>query len=299
MPGTRPASPLPDWATDTNYTTGPDVGQPTKVQPLSGEVAQGYFRGGRPPAEKFNWWQNKVGQWINWGSQFWIDGENGGFWAPTTPIIIYGAGLFLNGKFEMGGPGAFQIDSGVPVAEFGCPVVIDSAAIPAFQVVNGSQFFGPLEAFDGINVNEIALTATGAAWGASSTLLGNNTGVVDFQIPVTIDDELILSGAGRIRERIVYAPNADHTFTPTDATVIVAKSGLTAHTWTFQDGTFEGQTIRLVNYSSGIMTLHNGSAGALIFPNPSQLPAAPSGNHPSVMTLMWVDPGTGPSWNEA
>jgi hypothetical protein len=55
---------LPTWATDQNYTNGPDVGTPTKIVPSSGELAEGNIRGTAPSPQKFNYWQNNVSAWI-------------------------------------------------------------------------------------------------------------------------------------------------------------------------------------------------------------------------------------------
>ncbi len=57
---------LPTYATDTNYTNGPDTGTATKVEPSAGELAEGNIRGTAPTAQKFNWWQNLVGSWVGW-----------------------------------------------------------------------------------------------------------------------------------------------------------------------------------------------------------------------------------------
>ena len=58
---TRPATPMPDWATDATYTSGPDTGIATKLEPVAGEFAPGFWRTYKPSARKLNWWMNKVG----------------------------------------------------------------------------------------------------------------------------------------------------------------------------------------------------------------------------------------------
>lgn len=57
---------LPTFATDTNFTNGPDVGTATKIAPSSGELAEGHIRNTAPSAQKQNWWQNNVGEWVGW-----------------------------------------------------------------------------------------------------------------------------------------------------------------------------------------------------------------------------------------
>jgi hypothetical protein len=55
-----------DWATDTNFTNGPDVGTATKVVPSAGEIAEGHIRETAPSAQKENWWKYIVGQWTHY-----------------------------------------------------------------------------------------------------------------------------------------------------------------------------------------------------------------------------------------
>jgi hypothetical protein len=57
----------PDWATDTNYSTGPDAGLPTKEtpDPSAGIVAQGFVPGGPLFGPRANWILNLHGRWID------------------------------------------------------------------------------------------------------------------------------------------------------------------------------------------------------------------------------------------
>jgi len=59
---------LPVWATDASYPAGSDPwsGEPTKVEPLSGEQALGWEPGKKPAAEWMNWKDNLVYQWLAW-----------------------------------------------------------------------------------------------------------------------------------------------------------------------------------------------------------------------------------------
>lgn len=63
---------LPEWATNENYSGGPDVGAPTKVDPGAGAAAEGHVPGTRGAAQVMNWWQNLVGRWA-----VWLDGTFG------------------------------------------------------------------------------------------------------------------------------------------------------------------------------------------------------------------------------
>ena len=55
---------FPSWATDTNYTSGPDNGTVTKLEPISGALAQGFQRGKRAPAKWMNWLLGKNADWL-------------------------------------------------------------------------------------------------------------------------------------------------------------------------------------------------------------------------------------------
>lgn len=123
----RPIGNLPSFATDDLYTSGPDFGLATKLEPLTGEKAQGYQRDQRPPARKFNWILNKVSAWVshlanlavyNWhnpilydatntlldGSYTRADGTNEIFFWPARLQWI-ALGRNTNGAFYLGSDG--------------------------------------------------------------------------------------------------------------------------------------------------------------------------------------------------
>lgn len=58
----RPSA-LPEWATSTNYDSGPDSGQATRLEPTSGEKANGWWRGMGVPARKLNWLLGLLCDW--------------------------------------------------------------------------------------------------------------------------------------------------------------------------------------------------------------------------------------------
>ncbi len=68
----------PSWATDTNYTGGPDVGTAVKVVPGSGLRSQGWDPNDRPGAQHLNAMLNAHGAWFNYLKD--ID------WLNFTPI---------------------------------------------------------------------------------------------------------------------------------------------------------------------------------------------------------------------
>lgn len=64
----RPSA-LPEWATDPTYTSGPQEGEATRLAPTSGEMAQGFFQGKRPPARKANWLLGLLCDWVKYLSE--------------------------------------------------------------------------------------------------------------------------------------------------------------------------------------------------------------------------------------
>jgi hypothetical protein len=61
----RPAL-FPEWATNASFSTGPQSGQPTKVAPDAGLLADGNIQATAPPPQKFNYWQNHVATWLHY-----------------------------------------------------------------------------------------------------------------------------------------------------------------------------------------------------------------------------------------
>lgn len=59
-------SAVPSWATDTNYTSGPEIGNPTKVALSLGAKAQGWRPGDPLGAQNLNDWMNDVGEWLQY-----------------------------------------------------------------------------------------------------------------------------------------------------------------------------------------------------------------------------------------
>lgn len=145
--GTRPSTVLTGFATDATYSSGPHTGEPTKVEPITGEKAQGYHPGKRPPAKKFNWLLNKLFEWIdyladsaylNWFNPIFQDLAPSSFnnthlrrdgTAEAFHAPIHGAGWVLLGKntaahFWNGDYDYFQdfntAVGGAPKMSFGC-----------------------------------------------------------------------------------------------------------------------------------------------------------------------------------
>lgn len=94
----RPAGTPPTWATDANYTatepTDPHDGNPNKVEPTSGQKANGFEPRYRAPAQFFNWLFSRISLWLEYVVGF-IDASDE-FVYPTTKSRkrVYGVGSF-------------------------------------------------------------------------------------------------------------------------------------------------------------------------------------------------------------
>lgn len=104
---------VPTWATDADYSNGPEVGTPTKADPGAGVQAEGYIPQTRLAAQVINWWQNLVGQWTSWLDSTFAGGDG--------EVLEVPAGLSVPGQFmlkgvtvlDTPGPGTYNVPAGV------------------------------------------------------------------------------------------------------------------------------------------------------------------------------------------
>ncbi len=108
----KPATPAQGWATDTNYSTGPNAGTPTKVEPSAGEKASGFVPGSAAVAQHMNFELNLLAQWTQY-----LDGLE------TDPD-------FVDQDFAWGGEHTFDADVNIE----------GQAAVGTLRVGNGDIF---------------------------------------------------------------------------------------------------------------------------------------------------------------
>jgi hypothetical protein len=333
MSNTRPATPLPTWATDALYTSGPDNGQITKIAPLSGEQTQGYFRTGRVPARKLNWLLNKIGAWIDWIQQHVLDGENGGNYAPSAPIIVAGAGVQCDGPFKataschldvcnIDTPG-LVIGSGGTILGGGSPglaVLAGGAAIDGNSSIVGNLHVTSDVTIDGTTLanHQLEVALAGIVVGASTVVLGNglagiivqagginlssgtgfivNTGAsFAIECPSEFDDEIVLAGTGRIRKRVVYGANANTTYSFSTADKIVVKSGALTGTPIYKIDDTGAQLGAEIEFIN--FDSHTVTVQNLSSGAVATVPAL-SGGLPGRARVMHVDYGLGEIWTQ-
>lgn len=231
-----------------------------------------------------------------------IDGAGGGAYAPSAPIVIGGAGV--------------QLDVPCTFDELAGGFVNTAALQATSSTLHDAAVDGDFSADDATFTGDVSFTSAGSVDFAHGFTVSGGT--VDFNRPVTIEaattfslhatttidgavtleSELVLSGVGRIRERVSYATDTDMTVNPAlvgQSLVWVSSGAITApRTITFLDGQ-EGQRIRLVNYSAHAMTLHNSSGGSLL--TAPTLPAIDGDNKPGVVELEWLTNGATTVWS--
>jgi hypothetical protein len=205
----RPKGPLPTWATDDTYTSGPATGDPTKVEPLTGEKAQGWQPGQRLPAEKFNAIENGQDAWIGYladgpmvdwhpfvltdlsGATMPLtyvrgDGTTKPFWSQSLSVWVV-PGSNNAGDFYLGDGSIFQATNtgGAIKWSFGC----DTKATPGFS--NILLFDHSLH---GAGVAPAYVRSTGAFAGwTAGTLVSGGTVAASSQC-----NDVAVAASGRI-----------------------------------------------------------------------------------------------------
>lgn len=86
---------VPTWATDP----GAQI-----IEPSGARRSLGWVPGDRPPAQEFNWWQNAVGQWVDWLDQRFV--TIGGGAGVGLDVDQVEAGYFVGrNNLRLGDPG--------------------------------------------------------------------------------------------------------------------------------------------------------------------------------------------------
>lgn len=101
-----------EFATDTNYATGPDVGTPTKVAPSAGEIDSGFVRGTAAVAQHMNYLFGEIQEWLFYLAGLAADSEFLGdleawisahAWTFTATNNIFTHAVGINGTLDVGG----------------------------------------------------------------------------------------------------------------------------------------------------------------------------------------------------
>jgi hypothetical protein len=228
-----------------------------------------------------------------------IDGDGGGAYAPSAQLIIGGAFAFklttgLDVDADAGVSGSLTVETNLLVdgdAALGGDVgVVGAATFAGVATFNDNSIFNGLVAFnDTVTADTLLATVLGVSGGAS--IAGG------LAADTVTPGEIILSGTSKgIREHVVYGPDADHTYSVGDATVIVAGAvpALTAgRAYKLNDATSVGTKIKILNWNGSFdITIKNQSGS-----NIGIAPKLVTAGVPGIAEMMWYDStGTGNSW---
>lgn len=230
-----------------------------------------------------------------------INGDDGGVWAPSDPIIIGGAGIEFTGSVPTGEdlsvPGTITVPSGGAIdVESGGNVNVESGGhihvVGEVHVDSG----GRIIVESGGQINELtgathtySSGSTGThASGSTDTYESGSTlalqGTVTVAASATINEGALavineaatytqtgprsLSGEGRIQERIVQGPDAGANYdgTVADVVVIPAATLTSDQTYVLNVGaTRHGQRLTFINYTTNHGILFS-SAGTIYRP---------------------------------
>lgn len=121
------------WASDTNFSSGPDNGTPTKVDPGVGRFAQGWVPGITMPAQHINFELHAItdclADIVSKVSGIALDGVNGGTYTLVSPLIFAaGADLRINNILEVLATGGIDVNPGGNVTfQSGANVIFEEA----------------------------------------------------------------------------------------------------------------------------------------------------------------------------
>lgn len=95
-----------NWATNTNYSTGPDISTPTKVDPAS--TANGFIAGTIAAPQHINFLLDAIGDQIVQA----VDGVGGGTYTLGAALRFQGADVEINAGLEILAAGELNVQSG-------------------------------------------------------------------------------------------------------------------------------------------------------------------------------------------
>lgn len=122
------------WATNANYSTGPNTGTPTKVDPAS--TANGFVNGTIAAAQHINFLFDAVGDQIVQA----VDGVGGGTYTLGSALRFQGADVEINAGLEILAAGELNVQNGGELNILGTLGLVIEAAGSAS--VEGTVFVG-------------------------------------------------------------------------------------------------------------------------------------------------------------
>lgn len=230
-----------------------------------------------------------------------LDGDAGGSYAPSAPLIIGGSGI------ELTSASTFTDWTGN---------FVDTAALQATSsTLHDAAFDGTVDFSTGVTSFHNGFEALNdTTWHNKQAIFRDGGGTIvaeigssgltigvasDFTAQMVVSAELALLGAGRIRERVTQAADANTTYdiTTTDVLVINGSGAITSsHIYTIDStGASIGSRIEIRNYDLSHTHVIKNIAGSIIATVPIGVQAAYGGKvgaifaAPSILRLEWCD----------
>lgn len=259
-----------------------------------------------------------------------INGDDGGVWAPTNPIIIGGAGIEFTGSVPTGEdlsvPGTITVPSGGAIdVESGGNVNVESGGNLNIAAGGHMHCSGEVHIDDGGRIllqdgsflfeysgsEHVYSSGSEGTYNSGSTLALDGTvnvgatAVVTEAANATIGEggtytqtgPRYLSGEGRIHQRVIVGPDANTSFDGRSGdVVIVESSGLSAdRTYSLLVSGCHGVRLRFVNYDP-LHAILFASAGSIFMPtdyNPGSTGLRNASGYAMAVEFMYSDGSAG------
>lgn len=215
-----------------------------------------------------------------------INGDEGGTWAPSSPIWIGGQGVYMNGPLKAYGAVAFEPTSFGVAVPAGASLVVDSAKVKATSpngthsltidnagamplgtwqwgssawaagtvTIAGDFNFGGMGVTLAIDCGHLLVkTGSTAAFAGPVTCVSGSAfevaagATADLNGTTSIGGTTTITGAGHVNNRVAIAPDADTTYSVATVDEVIIESITAYRVYTLSNtGAADGSRVRFV-----------------------------------------------------
>lgn len=251
----KPGTLFPTWASLSNYSTGPDVGTPTKIMPSAGEIADGFVPDTAAVPQYMNSLLNLASQWFTYLNGLASDAQFLG-----NSFHFTGAAMVFDGTLSVGGNTEFNGD--ILIRGAGSELTFTPGrTYKKMLPLSQGLLYGDAGTFGNITAGGVNLYQSGNANGTSINfhldlpvgcqLLGTRVGVHSSSIAPS-SGSLISCSVSRITYDVVA---------PTSANTTGAASTDTANNVNVYD-ILDPVFVAVIDSTSNILLSINGSKDA-------------------------------------
>ncbi len=157
-----------EWATNTNYSTGPDAGTPTRVAPSAGEIDNGFVRNTAAVPQHMNWALGEIQEWLEYLAGLESDAEflsNDFEWTGehtfSEDITLDGTGVDVNYDTEPTRLKAISLSRGV-LLDAGNAAIAGANYLGSTGVQlpsGGGKFLLPIDLVRGASLYQVDVSA--------------------------------------------------------------------------------------------------------------------------------------------